>query len=70
MGDRIEGASRVKDTTRRPTESTNLDLWELTETDPSTKEHYTFVVDVQLDLPVGPLKIEQTAWTSLTAACC
>jgi hypothetical protein len=28
-----------KDSTRRPTESTNLGLWGLTETEPSTKEH-------------------------------
>ena len=42
------------DTTGRLTESTNLGLWELTETDPPTKEHggagskslYTFVSDV------------------------
>jgi hypothetical protein len=29
----------VKDTTRRPTESTNHTLWGITETKPPTKEH-------------------------------
>ena len=38
-GDRTEQARGVKDTTRRPTESTNLGPWGLTETEPSTKEH-------------------------------
>jgi len=32
VGESIEGAGGVKDTTRRPTESTNLGLWGLTET--------------------------------------
>ena len=40
---RVEGRSErargVKDTIRRPTESTNLDPWGLTETKPPTKEH-------------------------------
>ena len=36
---RIETASVVKDTTRRPTESTNLSPWGLTETELPTKEH-------------------------------
>ena len=53
----------VKDTTRRPTESTNLDPWGLTVAEIPTKEHsragpsssYIFIADVQLDLHVGPL---------------
>jgi hypothetical protein len=40
VGGRIEQAGeRVKDTTRRPTESTNLSPGGLTETEPPTKEH-------------------------------
>ena len=40
VGGRIEQAGeRVKDTTRRPTESTNLSPWVLTETEPPNKEH-------------------------------
>ena len=38
-GKRIEGTREVKDTTGKPTESTNLDPWELPETEPPTKEH-------------------------------
>ena len=37
--DRTEQARGVKDTTRRPTESTNLGPWGLTDTEPPTKEH-------------------------------
>jgi hypothetical protein len=36
---RIERAEGVKDTTRRPTESTNLGPWRVTETEPPTQEH-------------------------------
>ena len=35
---RIEGLGGDKDSTRRPTESTNLDPWGLPETEPPTKE--------------------------------
>ena len=38
-GDRGEQARGAKDTTRRPTESTSLGPWGLTETEPPTKEH-------------------------------
>ena len=37
--DKTEQARGVKDTTRRPTESTNLDPEELTESELPTKEH-------------------------------
>ena len=37
--DRTEQARGVKDTMRRPTESTTLGPWELKETGPSAKEH-------------------------------
>jgi hypothetical protein len=37
--DKIEGAEVVKDTTRRPIESTNLGLWGLKETEPPNIEH-------------------------------
>jgi hypothetical protein len=39
VGGRIEGAGRIKDTTRRPTELINLGPWGLTETESPTKEH-------------------------------
>jgi hypothetical protein len=38
-GKRIEGPSGDKNSTRRPTESTNLDPWELPETESATKGH-------------------------------
>jgi hypothetical protein len=38
MVNRIEQAGRVKDTTRRFTESTDLSPWEFKETGPPTKE--------------------------------
>lgn len=55
VGDRIEQAGEVKDTTRKHTVSTNLDPWQLTETEPLTKQLagagrrplYTLVADVQ-----------------------
>jgi hypothetical protein len=37
--DRIEQAGEVKSTTRAPTESASLGPWEITETEPLTKEH-------------------------------
>jgi hypothetical protein len=37
LWDMTEGPREVKDTTRRPTKSTNLDPWELTETKPPPK---------------------------------
>jgi hypothetical protein len=37
--EKIQGSIEVKDTTRKPTESTNLGLQGLTETEPPTKEH-------------------------------
>ena len=62
-----EGAGGVKDTIRRPTESTNLGLWWLTDAEPSTKSNegteprplYTFVVDMQLGFHMSPLTMEQ-----------
>jgi hypothetical protein len=38
LGQRIERAIGVKHTIERPTESTNLGAWGLTETEPLTKE--------------------------------
>ena len=62
--DKTEQARGVKDTTRRPTESTNLDPEELTESELPTKEHAgaesrtpnILVTDVQLGLHVCPLR--------------
>jgi hypothetical protein len=64
-GDRIEQTRGVMNTTRRPTESTNMGPWGLTKIKPPTKEHaaagpsppYTFVANVQLCLHAGPLTI-------------
>ena len=39
VGGRIKGGGGVKDTSRRPTESTNWDPWGLTESEPPTKEY-------------------------------
>lgn len=36
---RVEGPRGDRDSTKRPTESTNLDLWGLPKTEPPTKEH-------------------------------
>jgi hypothetical protein len=36
---RIEEPRGDRDSTRRPTESTNLELWGLPETEPPTTEH-------------------------------
>lgn len=60
---RIEGAEGDGNPIGRPTVSTNLDPWELPETEPPTKEHTwagprlpcTYVADVQLGLHVGSL---------------
>ena len=74
VGDRIERAGEVKDITRRPTESSNLDPWGLTETEPPTKEHAgadptnTLVADVQLGLHLGLLTIGAEA-TSDSVPC-
>jgi hypothetical protein len=55
----------VKNSIRRPTESTSLDPWGISETEPSTKKHtgartrpYTYVADEKLDLHVGTKKLE------------
>jgi hypothetical protein len=37
VGGRIEGSEEDRDSTGRSTESTNLDPWELSENEPSTK---------------------------------
>ena len=57
----MEGAGEVKDTRRKPTDSTNLGSSGLTETKLSIKEctwagcrpAYTFVADVKLGYHVG-----------------
>jgi hypothetical protein len=37
--DRIKQIRSIKDTTRRTIMSTDLELWELTKTEPTTKDH-------------------------------
>lgn len=39
FGGRIKGPRRNKNSTEKPTKSTNLDLYELPETEPSTENH-------------------------------
>ena len=58
---RIEGTEGDGNPTGRPTESINLTLWELPETEPLTKEHTwtgprspPYVVEVQLGRHAGP----------------
>jgi hypothetical protein len=74
---RIEGARMVKSTTKRPTEPTYLGPWELTEVEPSPKEHYgldlgplPYVADMQPGLHMGPTIIGTgTVSDSHTVAC-
>jgi hypothetical protein len=62
LGGRVEGPEGIGTPQEDPTESTNLDPWGLSETEPPTKEHtlgatgppHTYVADVQLGLHVGP----------------
>jgi hypothetical protein len=64
-----EQVRRVKNTTGRPTESTKLGPWGLTEPELPTREqaraelrsHYTFVANGQLGPHVGPLTDETGA---------
>lgn len=58
-GDRTEKAGGVhaKDSTQRPTESTYLGPWGLTENERSTKDHAGAATDVQLGLHVGLLTV-------------
>jgi hypothetical protein len=63
--ERIDSPEGDRNSTRRPTESTNLDPWGFWETEPPAKEHTqsrsssspppTHVADVQLNLHVSPL---------------
>jgi hypothetical protein len=39
VGRRMKGPGGVRNSTGRPKESANLDLWELSETEPSTNKH-------------------------------
>ena len=62
----MEGAREVKDTTRKPRESTHLGLWRFTKTEPPTKEHAwagprpsTHVADVKLGSMWIPEQLEQ-----------
>ena len=58
-GGRIMGPEGDRNSTGRPTKSTNLDPWELSETEPTTYLGWNeicgiYVADVQLSLHVGP----------------
>lgn len=58
VGDRTEGGRGVKDTTKRPTEYTNLGPWELRKTEAPTREPAEtkpYVAVVLFGLHVGPL---------------
>ena len=58
LGEGLKFPQRDGNPTRRPTVSTNLDPWELSETEPANKEHTqawneapsTYVADMQLRL--------------------
>ena len=65
LGGRIVGVRGVKDTKRRPTDSTNLGPWGLTEARPPTREH-TGAGPRPLGLRVGPL----TSGAELSLTCC
>jgi hypothetical protein len=41
IGRRIEGPEQDRNSTGRPTESTNLNPWQLSETEPPTEEQMT-----------------------------
>jgi hypothetical protein len=59
---RISGPKGDRNSTGRPTESTNLDLWQISQSESPAEEHTwagprplcTHVADVQLGLHVGP----------------
>jgi hypothetical protein len=61
-GARTEGPKENKDSTGRPTESTNLNPWWFPETEPPTKEQTwtglrllsTYEADVQFSFHAGP----------------
>jgi hypothetical protein len=61
------GPQGDRNSTGRPTESTNLDPWGLSETELPTKElawagprlSLSYVADMQLELPIGPKQLEQ-----------
>jgi hypothetical protein len=74
----IEGPEEDRDSTRRPTESTNLDLWGLPETETPTREQTwagptptpsTSVTAVQRGLHVGPQQLKQGLSLSLLPSC-
>ena len=65
LGDTSEQVRGVKDTKRRPTDSTNLGPWGLTEARPPTREH-TGAGPRPLGLRVGPL----TSGAELSLTCC
>jgi hypothetical protein len=72
---RVESPEGDRNLTRRPTESTNLDTWSLSETMPPTKEYararcrstHTYVADVQLGLQVSPSTIGVRAISKVVA---
>jgi hypothetical protein len=63
----IQGHRGDQNFKERPTESTNLDPWGLSEYEPPTKEYtwagprplFTYVVDMQLGFHVDPVQLEQ-----------
>ena len=78
--ERIDSPEGDRNSTGRPTESTNLDPWGLSETEPPTKEHTqagpspppnpsTYVVDVQLSLYTAPELLKQGLSQKLPSVC-
>ena len=68
LGEGLKDLNGDRNPTRGPTQSPNLDLWELTETEPPTKEPSqagtppfprTYIAHVQLSLHVVPQEVKQ-----------
>jgi hypothetical protein len=70
VGGRISGPEGDRNSTGRPTMSTNLDPWEVPETEPPTKRHtragprllHTDVADMQFGLHVGIWVLNNELW--------
>jgi hypothetical protein len=69
LGGRTESPVQDRNSTGRPADSTNMDPWELSKTEPPTKEHTVwtevpsptppYVADEQLSLHIDPQQQEQ-----------
>jgi hypothetical protein len=63
----ITGLRGIRNSIRRPTTSTNLDSWGISESEPPTKDYTqagpsplgTYIADVKFALPMDPKLLEQ-----------